>query len=111
MMIDGENHKIMGYETKTYMLEKGRLCNDNNEERKFHIFYALVKCLSPEEKAKYRFRSDWREYQYIADTLQLPCLNDDEKTFHAVLQAFEVGLEITDRSSISHPKKRTRSSR
>lgn len=46
MTIDGETNKILGYETKTYMLEKGRLLNIGADERKFHIFYALQACLS-----------------------------------------------------------------
>jgi len=90
LFIDGDAQTIKGYETKTYMLEKGRLCNSGPDERKFHFFYALDKALTAEQRQKYRFKQNFAQYEYLAETMAVPCTNDDLRCFEEVMRVFKV---------------------
>jgi len=49
--------KIIGAELVHYLLEKARLAGQGEGERSYHVFYGLVRGATPEEQAKYNFKS------------------------------------------------------
>src|SRR5690606_19536216 len=79
LYIDCTNQKVIGYSIKTYLLEKSLIVNDKMEDRKFHVFYAIMKHMSPEQKQKYRFKPDFSGYSYLVNSLGSQSTNGDKQ--------------------------------
>lgn len=85
-----ESKKIVGFETKTYLLEKSRAVFSGPDERKFHFLYSLDKALTSEQKDKYKYLDNFGEYAYLSESIRTPCGNDDVKIYQDVMQVFKV---------------------
>lgn len=104
--IDGDNHQIKYYTTKTYLLEKNRVVDVKDGDRSYHIFYALMKCLTPEEIKKYNFVEDFSEYNYMRNSVNTDMnpeskVDHDKNIFNNVLTTFGIfGLEEEEIDSV-----------
>lgn len=93
-----DSRKIVGFETKTYLLEKSRAVFSAPDERKFHFVYSLDKAFTSEQKDKYKFLQNFGEYAYLSESINTKCTNDDVKVFQDVMQTFKVQLRTDPRS-------------
>lgn len=95
--IDGDAHEIKYYTTKTYLLEKNRVIDVNEGDRTFHIFYALMKNLTSEQKEKYNLADDFTKYNYLKNSINTKSSTDEEQIYNDVLTTFEIfGLDQDD---------------
>ena len=82
--------KIEGAQIQTYLLEKSRVCEPNEGERNYHIFYHLLK--GPPDLLKQLYLvSDPSFYKFLSVTkcFEVPTVND-VKLYHETLDAFKV---------------------
>ena len=81
--------QICGANIYTYLLEKSRVVNVQDEERSYHIFYQLCKGCTEEERQKYRI-GEVEDYQYLN---QSQCFEiagaNDARDFADVREAFD----------------------
>lgn len=81
---------IQGGRIVDYLLEKNRVVRQNPGERNYHIFYALLAGLGPEEREEF-YLSVPENYHYLN---QSGCVEDktinDEESFREVIAAMEV---------------------
>lgn len=89
LYIDCTNQKIVGYSIKAYLLEKSLIVNEKIEDRKFHVFYAIMKHMPSEQKQKYRIKSDFSGYHYLVNSLGSGSTNGDQQTYNDILKAFQ----------------------
>jgi len=81
-----KNYSIIGCNIETYLLEKIRLVQQENDERNFHIFYQL---LNSDLKTKYYLKS-FEHYNYL-NNRYISCRDvDDNMDFNNLLNAFSV---------------------
>lgn len=101
MYIDCTNQKVVGYSLKAYILEKGLIVNEKVEDRKFHVFYAIMKYMPIEQKQKYRFKSDFSGYKYLAHSLSSVSTNGDQQTYDNIMSNFDdFGYSQAEQDSI-----------
>lgn len=83
------------------MLEKGLIVNEKIEDRKFHVFYAIMKHMPTEQKQKYRFKSDFSAYNYLAHSLSSVSTNGDQQTYDSIMSNFDdFGYSQAEQDSI-----------
>ena len=90
LSIDTQNMAVVGYEIKTHVLEKTLIVNNLSEDRKFHVFYAIMKHMPSEDKEKYKFKHDFSQYSYIVHSLSSVSKNQDARTYQNILSSFEI---------------------
>ena len=81
---------IAGCEVREYLLEKSRICMQQENERNYHIFYEMLVGLSPAEKKEYVL-SNPSDYAYInqGGSPEIEMKNDEED-FANTMRAFEL---------------------
>ncbi|KAI0785367.1 P-loop containing nucleoside triphosphate hydrolase protein [Irpex lacteus] len=91
----------IGAQITNYLLEKGRVVGQVDNERNFHIFYQFTKAASPEQREAYGLQGP-EAYAY---TSMSNCLDvagiDDTKDFDETLRAMQViGLSGDEQANI-----------
>lgn len=81
---------IKGAQIEQYLLEKSRIVSQSQNERNYHIFYAMLAGLSKEEKKRWELE-DASKYHYLSQggCLTLPGKND-AKEFADIRSAMQV---------------------
>lgn len=72
-----DNGVIKGAKIEQYLLEKSRIVYQNNGERNYHIFYAMVGGLSKDEKKRLELE-DVTKYHYLTGGQTVKCEGKDE---------------------------------
>lgn len=88
LYLDTQNQSIVGYEIRTYILEKNLLVNPLAEDRKFHALYAIMKHMPSDQKAKYKFKADFSQYSYLVNSLNSVTSIDYNQTYENILSSF-----------------------
>ncbi|KAA1115098.1 class II myosin [Puccinia graminis f. sp. tritici] len=97
----GPNGEPVGAMITNYLLEKGRIVGQIDDERNFHIFYQFTKGASPQQREEYGIQ-DPSAYYYTsrAGCLDVPQMDDVEE-WHQTLQAIQtIGLSADEQSNI-----------
>lgn len=76
--------KLRGATITSYLLEKSRIVMRSEQERTFHIFYALLSGATEEERYKYRLGSSFSNYSYIISSVTEAQQTNDEENFARV---------------------------
>uniref|UniRef100_UPI003AADE5E4 unconventional myosin-VIIa-like n=1 Tax=Centroberyx gerrardi TaxID=166262 RepID=UPI003AADE5E4 len=89
---------IEGAKIEQYLLEKSRVCRQARDERNYHIFYCMLKGMTPEEKKKLGL-SKATDYTYLTIGNCTVCEGrDDLKEYSNICSAMKV-LMFTDREN------------
>ncbi|KAI9601034.1 hypothetical protein H4Q26_000832 [Puccinia striiformis f. sp. tritici PST-130] len=97
----GPNGEPVGAMITNYLLEKGRIVGQIDDERNFHIFYQFTKGASPQQREEYGIQ-DPSAYYYTsrAGCLDVPQM-DDVDEWRQTLQAMQtIGLSADEQSNI-----------
>ncbi|PLW07032.1 hypothetical protein PCANC_25805 [Puccinia coronata f. sp. avenae] len=97
----GPNGEPVGAMITNYLLEKGRIVGQIDDERNFHIFYQFTKGASPQQREEYGIQ-DPSAYYYTsrAGCLDVPQM-DDVDEWNQTLQAMQtIGLSSDEQSNI-----------
>lgn len=87
MYIDKNDKRIYGAEVKNYLLEKSRIITQAKMERNYHIFYAIMRFMTPEELKKYGYcnngdKVDMRQFEYLKKSGCFEWQTIDDKEFY-----------------------------
>jgi myosin heavy subunit len=63
--------------------------NEKIDDRKFHVFYAVMKHMPSDMKQKYRFKADFSGYHYLMNTISSSSTNGDKQTYDDIYQSFD----------------------
>jgi myosin-5 len=93
LFVDLKSKQIKGSKIENYLLEKSRVVGPSENERNYHIFYAVLKNMTSEEQEKYMFsdsgKADMNEYPYLSKS---GCYSvreiDDERIYNDVKESF-----------------------
>uniref|UniRef100_A0AAR2KDI6 Myosin VIIAb n=1 Tax=Pygocentrus nattereri TaxID=42514 RepID=A0AAR2KDI6_PYGNA len=86
---------IEGAKIEQYLLEKSRVCRQAPDERNYHIFYCMLKGMSPDQKTKLGLGLA-TDYNYLTMGNCTVCDGrDDMKEYSSILSAMKV-LMFTD---------------
>uniref|UniRef100_A0A6I8QWG1 Myosin 7a n=1 Tax=Xenopus tropicalis TaxID=8364 RepID=A0A6I8QWG1_XENTR len=86
---------IEGAKIEQYLLEKSRVCRQVPDERNYHIFYCMLKGMSPEQKKKLSL-GQASDYNYLCMGKCTTCDGrDDSKEYANIRSAMKV-LMFTD---------------
>eukprot|EP00079_Xenopus_tropicalis_P021939 XP_012813581.1 PREDICTED: unconventional myosin-VIIa isoform X4 [Xenopus tropicalis] len=86
---------IEGAKIEQYLLEKSRVCRQAQDERNYHIFYCMLKGMSPEQKKKLSL-GQASDYNYLCMGKCTTCDGrDDSKEYANIRSAMKV-LMFTD---------------
>ncbi|KAM9319057.1 unconventional myosin-VIIa-like [Pholidichthys leucotaenia] len=89
---------IEGAKIEQYLLEKSRVCRQAHDERNYHIFYCMLKGMSPEEKKKLSL-SKATDYNYLTMGNCTVCDGrDDMKEYSNICSAMKV-LMFTEKEN------------
>uniref|UniRef100_A0A8C5NDW9 Myosin VIIAa n=1 Tax=Gouania willdenowi TaxID=441366 RepID=A0A8C5NDW9_GOUWI len=89
---------IEGAKIEQYLLEKSRVCRQAHDERNYHIFYCMLKGMTPEEKKKLGL-SKATDYTYLTMGTCTVCDGrDDMKEYSNIRSAMKV-LMFTDKEN------------
>lgn len=81
MYVDRDDKHIKGAEIKNYLLEKSRIIIQAETERNYHIFYAILRFMKPEEKEKYGYMK-MEDYNYLKKSKCFTCKTVDDEEFY-----------------------------
>ncbi|XP_018103359.1 unconventional myosin-VIIa isoform X2 [Xenopus laevis] len=86
---------IEGAKIEQYLLEKSRVCRQAQDERNYHIFYCMLKGMSPEQKKKLSL-GEASDYNYLCMGKCTTCDGrEDSKEYANIRSAMKV-LMFTD---------------
>ncbi|XP_019380405.1 PREDICTED: unconventional myosin-VIIa isoform X2 [Gavialis gangeticus] len=86
---------IEGAKIEQYLLEKSRVCRQAHDERNYHVFYCMLKGMTPEQKKKLGLGKA-TDYNYLAMGNCTTCDGrDDSKEYANIRSAMKV-LMFTD---------------
>uniref|UniRef100_A0A8D0L834 Myosin VIIA n=1 Tax=Sphenodon punctatus TaxID=8508 RepID=A0A8D0L834_SPHPU len=86
---------IEGAKIEQYLLEKSRVCRQAHDERNYHVFYCMLKGMTPEQKRKLGLGKA-ADYNYLAMGNCTTCDGrDDSKEYANIRSAMKV-LMFTD---------------
>ncbi|KAF3847133.1 hypothetical protein F7725_020161 [Dissostichus mawsoni] len=89
---------IEGAKIEQYLLEKSRVCRQAHDERNYHVFYCMLKGMTPEEKKKLGL-SRASDYTYLTMGKCTVCDGrDDLKEYSNIRSAMKV-LMFTDKEN------------
>ncbi|XP_059187522.1 myosin VIIAa [Centropristis striata] len=89
---------IEGAKIEQYLLEKSRVCRQAHDERNYHIFYCMLKGMTPDEKKKLGL-SKATDYTYLTIGNCTVCDGrDDLKEYSNIRSAMKV-LMFTDKEN------------
>ncbi|KAE8294892.1 Unconventional myosin-VIIa [Larimichthys crocea] len=89
---------IEGAKIEQYLLEKSRVCRQAHDERNYHIFYCMLKGMTPDEKKKLGL-SKATDYTYLTIGNCTVCDGrDDMKEYSNIRSAMKV-LMFTDKEN------------
>ncbi|XP_034557691.1 myosin VIIAa [Notolabrus celidotus] len=89
---------IEGAKIEQYLLEKSRVCRQASDERNYHIFYCMLKGMTPDEKKKLGL-SKATDYTYLTIGNCTVCDGrDDLKEYSNIRSAMKV-LMFTDKEN------------
>ncbi|KDQ12226.1 hypothetical protein BOTBODRAFT_56806 [Botryobasidium botryosum FD-172 SS1] len=96
-----DNGEPVGAQITNYLLEKGRVVGQIQQERNFHIFYQYTKAASDEFREAYGIQGpETYAYTNASNCLDVPGIND-VSDFQETLQAMRViGLSAEEQSEI-----------
>ncbi|KAG0167289.1 hypothetical protein DFQ28_010342 [Apophysomyces sp. BC1034] len=80
-----ERGRISGAKWMAYALEKARVTEAAQDERNFHVFYAMLSGASPEEKTRLCL-TDWSVYHYLVRTTTSRASSVDDAQNYANLR-------------------------
>ncbi|EKM61602.1 uncharacterized protein PHACADRAFT_248292 [Phanerochaete carnosa HHB-10118-sp] len=91
----------VGAQITNYLLEKGRVVGQVENERNFHIFYQFTKAASPEQREVFGIQTpEAYAYTSISNCLEVAGI-DDVKDFDETLRAMQIiGLTDQEQSEI-----------
>lgn len=81
MYVDKNDKHIMGAEIKNYLLEKSRIIIQAKTERNYHIFYAILRFMNPDELKKYGYFK-MEDYNYLKKSECFTVATVDDKEFY-----------------------------
>merc|ERR1711971_154294 len=82
--------KLAGCDIVSYLLEKSRITEQQEDERSYHIFYQLLQTFHPEMQAKCLCSTDAYDYCYISQGKTTVASIDDNEECEYTLDAFNV---------------------
>ncbi|XP_062983292.1 unconventional myosin-VIIa [Elgaria multicarinata webbii] len=86
---------IEGAKIEQYLLEKSRVCRQAQDERNYHVFYCMLKGMTPEQKKLLGLRKA-ADYNYLSMGNCITCDGrDDSKEYSNIRAAMKV-LMFTD---------------
>ncbi|XP_033934825.1 unconventional myosin-VIIa-like [Pseudochaenichthys georgianus] len=89
---------IEGAKIEQYLLEKSRVCRQAHDERNYHVFYCMLKGMTPEEKKRLGL-SRASDYTYLTMGTCTVCDGrDDLKEYSNIRSAMKV-LMFTDKEN------------
>jgi hypothetical protein len=93
--------QICGASIKNYLLEKIRVCNQNQGERNYHIFYQLCAGLDQKSKSAYSL-TDPSQFHYTNQSGDYSVDDmDDEAEFNDMVQAMEtLGFTASEKEKV-----------
>ena len=91
ILINKENKKIIAANIKTFLLEKNRICNLNENERNFHIFYQLLNCGDENILNKFYLKNEINFYEILNKSKIISIENLNEKeSFNLTMESFRI---------------------
>ena len=108
LYFDMQSKSIKGSKIENYLLEKSRVINQADQERNYHIFYAVLKHMTSEEQEKYLFcdpgegKADMKQFPYLSKS---NCYDvkeiSDEEVYNSVCSSFvNLGFSSEERETI-----------
>lgn len=97
----GPHGEPVGAMITNYLLEKGRIVGQIDDERNFHIFYQFTKGASPQQREEYGVQ-DPSAYYYTsrAGCLEVPGMDDVEEWNNTLMAMQTIGLSADEQSNI-----------
>ena len=86
--INKENKKIIAANIKTFLLEKNRICDLNENETNFHIFYQLLNCGDENILNKLHLTKEINFYEILNKNL-IENLNEKD-SFNLTMESFRI---------------------
>ena len=77
-----DNNCIRSSSIISYLLEKSRVTQRDSKERNYHIFYQLIRGISPSQLKAFNIIPDVQSYHYLQSSQQPPDLNDARNYSH-----------------------------
>lgn len=97
----GANGEPVGAMITNYLLEKGRIVGQIDDERNFHIFYQFTKGASAQQREEYGIQEP-SAYYYTsrAGCLDVPQMDDVEEWSNTLRAMSTIGLSASEQSNI-----------
>ncbi|KAI8451831.1 P-loop containing nucleoside triphosphate hydrolase protein, partial [Phakopsora pachyrhizi] len=97
----GSSGKPIGAMITNYLLEKGRIVGQIDDERNFHIFYQFTKGASPQQREEYGIQEPLAYYYTSrAGCLDVPQMDDIEEWNSTLRAMLTIGLSQAEQSNI-----------
>ncbi|KAI8450038.1 myosin head, motor domain-containing protein [Phakopsora pachyrhizi] len=97
----GSSGKPIGAMITNYLLEKGRIVGQIDDERNFHIFYQFTKGASPQQREEYSIQEPLAYYYTSrAGCLDVPQMDNIEEWNSTLRGMLTIGLSQAEQSNI-----------